>query len=107
MDKISAAGRLLAVILAIASAFVSNALIVPLLLVFGGIAAIGNTPDRNSKNYLIAIVLVLGASTLQAIPLVGHYLATIFASLGVAFVGASIVAITITLEYRIQRDWLK
>lgn len=107
MDKISAAGRLLAVILAIASAFVSNSLMVPLLLVSGGIAAIGNTPDRNSKNYLIAIVLVLGASTLQAIPLAGHYLATIFASLGTAFVGASIVAITITLEYRIQRDWLK
>ncbi|MBN9588425.1 MAG: hypothetical protein J0G99_05385 [Alphaproteobacteria bacterium] len=107
MEKISAAGRLLAVILAIASAFVSSPLIVPLLLIFGGIAAIGNTPERNAKNYLMAIVLILGARTLEAMPITGSYLATIFASLGAAFVGASIVAITITLEERIRRDWLK
>jgi hypothetical protein len=107
MEKISAAARVLAVILAIASAFVSNSLIVPVLLLLGGIAAIGNSPERNSKNYLMTLVLVLGAATLQAIPIAGSYLATIFSSLGAAFVGASIVAITITLEYRIQRDWLK
>jgi hypothetical protein len=39
--------------------------------------------------------------------LTGSYLATIFMSLATAFVGASIVAITITLEERIRRDWLK
>ncbi len=107
MDKISAAGRLLAVILAIASAFVSSPLMIPLLLLFGGIAAIGNNPERNTKNYMMTLVLILGAATLHAIPFAGPYLATIFSSLGAAFVGASIVAITITLEYRIQRDWLK
>ena len=107
MEKISAAGRLLAVILAIASAFVSNPLIAPLLLLFGGIAAIGNSSERNAKNYMMTLVLVLGAATLHVVPFAGPYLATIFSSLGVAFVGASIVAITITLEYRIQRDWLK
>ncbi|HEX4106315.1 MAG TPA: hypothetical protein VHX92_08805 [Rhizomicrobium sp.] len=107
MNKVSAAARALAVILAIASAFVSNSFIAPLLFVFGGIAAIGNTSDRNTKNYLITIVLILGASTLGVIPYVGSYLATIFASLGIAFVGASIIAITITLEERIRQDWLK
>lgn len=107
MNKVSATARALAVILAIASAFVSNSFIAPLLFVLGGIAAIGNTSDRNSKNYLITVVLILGASTLQVIPYVGTYLATIFASLGVAFVGASIIAITITLEERIRQDWLK
>jgi hypothetical protein len=30
----------------------------------------------------------------------------IFASLGIAFIGASIVAITITLASRIRQDWL-
>src|SRR5271154_4320179 len=98
MEKISAAARALAVILAIASAFVSNPLVVPLLLLFGGVAAIGNSPERNSKNYLMTIVLLLGAATLHAIPIAGPYLATIFSSLGAAFVGASIIAITITLE---------
>jgi hypothetical protein len=107
MTKISAIGRALAVILAIASGFFSNPIIAPLLLIFGGIAAIGNTPERNSKNYLIAIVLILGANALEAMPYTGSYLAQIFSSLGIAFVGASIVAITITLEQRIVRDWRK
>jgi hypothetical protein len=107
MNEISAAARALAVILAIASAFVSAPLIIPLLLVFGGIAAIKNNSEKNSRNYLITIVLILGAKTLQAIPFIGQYLATIFGSLGIAFVGASIVAIVITLAYRIKRDWVK
>ena len=106
MSKVSAAARALAVILAIVSAFVAIPLLVPVLLVLGGIAAIGNNWERNSKNIQMAIVLLLGASMLQAIPIAGPYLATIFGSLGAAFVGASIVAITITLEYRIKRDWV-
>src|SRR5580698_8420665 len=107
MEKISAVGRLLAVILAIVSGFVSYPLIVPLLIAFGGIAAYGNTPERNSKNYLMTIVLLLGAKTFGTIPYVGLYLETFLASLAVAFVGASVVAICITLERRIRYDWLK
>jgi hypothetical protein len=107
MNEIVAAARAFAVILAIASAFVTVPLMVPLLLVFGGIAAIRNNSEKNSRNYLITIVLILGAKTLQAFPVVGSYLATIFTSLGVAFLGASIVAIVITLAYRIKRDWVK
>lgn len=107
MEKLSAVGRALAVILAIVSAFVSNPIIPALLLIFGGVAAIGNTPERNSKNYQMAIVLLLGANALEAMPYTGSYLAAIFTSLGIAFVGASVVAITITLEQRIVRDWVK
>lgn len=105
MVKIAAVARALVVILAIVTAFSTNPLLVPVLILLGGVAAIGNTPERNSKNYLITLVLILGAKTLEAIPTVGIYLATIFAALGVAFVGASIVSIAITLEYRIMRDW--
>ena len=107
MDKIASVARVLAVILAIASAFFSSPLIFPLLFVFGGIAAIGNNSERNSKNYQMTIVLILSAGMLKAIPLVGSYLATIFSSLGAAFVGASIIAIIITLQHRIKQDWLK
>lgn len=107
MDKVTAAARALAVILAIASAFVSYTIIGPVLFILGGIAAIGNSTERNSKNYLITIVLVLGAETLRVLPYVGNYLATMFVSLGIAFVGASIISITITLESRIRQDWLK
>lgn len=107
MNEISAAARALAVILSIISAFISVPLTAPLLLVFGGIAAIKNTSEKNSRNYLITIVLLLGAKTLEVLPVIGTYLATIFASLGIAFVGASIVAIVITLGYRFKRDWVK
>jgi hypothetical protein len=107
MNEITAAARALAVILAIVSAFVSVPLMAPLLLIFGGIAAIKNNSEKNSRNFLITIVLILGAKTLQVIPFAGSYLATIFSSLGVAFIGASIVAIAITLAYRIKRDWVK
>ena len=107
MNEISAAARAIAVILAIASAFVSVPLMATLLLVFGGIAAIKNNSDKNSRNFLITIVLLLGARTLHTIPVAGPYLATIFESLGIAFVGASIVAIVVTLAYRIKRDWVK
>jgi len=107
MNEICAAARALAVILSIVSAFVSVPLTAPLLLLFGGIAAIKNNSEKNSRNYLITIVLLLGAKTLEVVPAIGSYLATIFASLGIAFVGASIVAIIITLGYRFKRDWVK
>jgi len=106
MHKVTAAARLLAVLLAIASAFINIAVMAPVLFVLGGIAAIGNSSERNAKNYLMTIVLVLGAQTLRVLPYLGSYLATVFTSLGIAFVGASIIAITITLEQRIRQDWL-
>ena len=107
MNVITAAARALAVILAIASAFVTAPLIPALLLVLGGIAALNNNSEKNSRNFLMTIVLILGAGSLAAIPVIGATLATIFTSLGVAFIGASIVAIVVTLAYRFKRDWVK
>ena len=107
MNEMCAAARALAIILSIASAFISVPLTAPLLLFFGGVAAIKNDSEKNSRNYLITIVLLLGARTLEVIPAIGTHLATIFTSLGIAFVGASIVAVVITLAYRIKRDWVK
>jgi len=107
MNEMCAAARALAVILSIVSAFVSVPLTAPLLLLFGGIAAIKNNSEKNSRNYLITLVLLLGAGTLKVVPGIGTQLVTIFTSLGIAFVGASVVAIVITLAYRIKRDWVK
>ncbi len=71
MNRLSALGRALAVLIAIASAFFSSPLTVPLLLIFGGLAAIGNTPERNSKNYLMAIVLISAPKRSRACPMSG------------------------------------
>ncbi len=107
MTVITAAARALAIILAIASAFIMVPLTPALLLILGGIAALQNNSEKNSRNFLMTIVLILGADSLSAIPGVGIYLATIFASLGTAFIGASIVAIVVTLVFRLKRDWVK
>ena len=104
MNEICAAARALAVLLAIVSAFITVPITAPLLLLFGGVAAIKNDSERNARNFIITIVLLLSASTLEVIPVVGRHLAIMFASLALAFVGASIVAITITLALRIKRD---
>src|ERR1700757_2356058 len=101
MNEITAAARAIAGLLAIASAFVSVPLMATLLLIFGGIAALKNNSEKNTRNFLITIVLLLGAKTLEVLPYVGPTLATIFASLAIAFLGASIVAIVITLTLRI------
>ena len=107
MSVITAAARTLAIILAIASAFIMVPATPAILLVLGGIAALQNNSEKNSRNFLMTIVLLLGAEQLSAIPAVGTYLATIFASLGTAFFGASIVAIVVTLVMRLKRDWVK
>lgn len=107
MNEICAAARALAVLLAIVSAFITTPLTGPLLLLFGGIAAIRNDSEKNTRNFIITIVLLLGAPALAVLPMVGPNLATMFSSLGLAFVGASIVAIVITLALRIKRDWTK
>ena len=107
MNVITAAARALAILLAIASAFISVPATPAILLILGGIAALQNNSEKNSKNFLMTIVLLLGAGHLSAIPAIGPQLATIFGSLGIAFVGASIVAIVVTLAYRLKRDWVK
>ena len=62
MNKICALARLLAVLLAIASAFVPVPMVAAILLILGGISAIDGNSEHNSRTYLIAIVLILGAA---------------------------------------------
>lgn len=107
MDKIYAIARLLAVILAIISPFIAIPNVAAILIVLGGIAAIGNDMERNTRIILAAIILALGAKSLEAIPAVGVPLAAIFSAVGTALVGASIVAITMLIITRVRMDWAK
>lgn len=107
MDKIYAIARIVAVIVAIASAFVAIPNVAAILIVLGGIVALGNDMERNTRLMLAAIVLILGAKTLEALPAVGTPLAAIFAAVGTALVGSTVVAITMLIVTRIQTDWAK
>ena len=99
MDKIYAISLLLAFILAMVSAFVTVPDLNAILLILGGIGALNtlNAPDLRLRIYAAAVVLILGAKSLADIPAVGDYLATIFSGVGTAFVGASVVGITLAI----------
>lgn len=105
MGKLYAAARALAVLLAIVAAFVTIPYVIPILLVLGGLSAIANTPEQNTRVFVITIVLLLGAKALTGLPGVGTYLSAIFGNLGTALVGASMVAIALGAFARIKTDW--
>ena len=103
MDKIFTISTLLAVLLAIVTAFVSVPMSAAALLILGGIGAIKNPPDMRLRIYAAAIILTLGAKSLSAIPTVGDYLAAIFTGVGIALTGASVVGITVAI-YQLLRS---
>ncbi len=107
MDKIYSAARAAALILAIASAFIVVPNVAVILMILGGVAAIGNDMERNTRIFLATIILILGAKSLEVIPVAGVPLAAIFAAVGTALTGASIVAITIMILTRVKTDWVK
>ena len=105
MDKISALARALAILIAIIAAFVVIPQAAVILLVLGGISAIVNTPEDNMRLYLVTVLLILGAKSLEVIPVAGPALAAIFTNIGLATLGYSIVAISIRIVLRIKNDW--
>lgn len=104
MEKLYAAARALAVIVAIIAAFVEIPSVAVILLILGGLSAVN---EENIKTYLTALVLAIGAPALNAIPGIGGELATIFGGIGLAAIGGSIVAVTLSILLRIKSDWVK
>jgi hypothetical protein len=78
-------------------------------LILGGIGALNNAnhPDLRLRIYAAAILLILGAKTLTAIPVVGDPLAAIFSGIAVAFTGASVVGITLAVYQLIKSNLTK
>jgi hypothetical protein len=107
LAKIYTIATLLAVILAIASAFVAIPMSAAALLVLGGIGAINFTPEMRLRVYSATTVLILGAKSLSAIPAVGDVLAAIFSAVGTSLIGASIVSITLAIFYLIKTSLSK
>lgn len=107
MSKIYAVARALAILLAIIAAFVTVPMAAPLLLILGAVSAIGNNAEQNGRVYVITIVLLVGAKSLEVIPTVGPYLASIFGGLGLALVGVSMMGIAMGVVARVKGDWMK
>ena len=64
-------------------------------------------PEYRVRLYGAAIVLILGANFLTEIPVIGATLAAIFAGVSAAFVGASVVAITLAVAFQVRANLLK
>ena len=112
MDKVYTIARTAAVLLAIVAAFVMVPQAALILLVLGGVAALGhNSAEENVHTYLIAIVLTIGASALAAalegVGPAGGYIAAIFGNIATVAIGASVVAIAVGLVNGLKSAWMK
>jgi len=105
MDRIYPAARMIAVIYAIVGAFMMLPESALVLLVLGGIAALGNKSDDNQNILLTAIALNICAPLLSSVPTVGDKLAAIFGGFGMAYAGAAIIGIAMALIARVRSDW--
>ena len=105
MVKIYAAARAIAVIYAIVGAFVVLPESAVVLLVLGGVSALGNASEDNQRILLTAVALSVCAPLLTAIPTAGSALAAIFGGFGTAYAGAAIVGIAMALIARVRSDW--
>jgi hypothetical protein len=109
LDKICNIAILLAFIVAIVAAFTAIPNVTAILLVLGAIGGLNSAdkPDYRVRVYGAAIVLMVGAHLLNEIPAAGSYLATIFSGVAAAFVGLSVVAITLAIANQVKANLLK
>lgn len=109
MDKISNIAILIALLIAIAAAFVAIPSVTAVLLILGGIGGLNTAdkPDFRLRIYGATIVLLLGAHLLTDIPVIGAMLAAIFTGLAAAFVGLSVVAISLAITMQLKANLLK
>jgi hypothetical protein len=107
MSRVYASARILAILLSILSALVKWHYFVPLLLILGGVSALGITQDGSIRLYLVTIVLVVCSGALQAIPIVGSGLSIIFLGFGTLAIGGSLVAIAIAVFRLTAAEWTR
>lgn len=107
MDKILAVVRVLAVILAVATMFVTVPYAAPILLVLGLVGAVGVPVEDGPRFFIMAVLLTVAPKAFDAIPTVGAYIDTFLTSLGLAIMGVAVGSIIKGLFVRIRGDWVK
>ena len=109
MDKICSIAILLAFILAIVAAFVAIPNAAAMLLVLGAVGGLNTAdkPEYRVRIYGAATVLLLGSHLLTEIPAIGEHLTAIFSGVATAFVGTSIVALTLAIAFQVRANLLK
>jgi len=107
LSKVYALALLATVVLAIAGAFVTIPYLEVIMLVLGGVGGLAVDKSDQVRLFAVALLLTVASKSLESIPEAGVYLSAIFGSLGLAAVGASVVAITVSTLTRVKGDWTK
>jgi hypothetical protein len=107
LDKLYAAARVIALLVAIAGAFVAVPSASLVLVVLGIVIGFGVSSDDSMRYMLAALVLSGGAKVLEVVPQAGPQLAGIVSNVGAVATAAAITAIAISLVLRIKSDWVK
>lgn len=107
LNKLYAVARVLAILVAIAGAFVVVPNAALLLVVLGIVAGVGVSSDDAMRVMITALVLSGGAKVVEAIPQVGAGLGGVLSSLGTAYMAAALTAIVISLAMKTKSDWIK
>lgn len=102
MGNLSVIGLGIGVIVAIVSAFVGIPELGLIMLIAGALSGWGTPLERRVPLMLTALILTGLSGTLNAVPAVGGHLASIFATLGIGAVGASIIVICQAIAGRLM-----
>jgi hypothetical protein len=84
---------LIAVLLAIVGAFVTIPYVAAILVILGLFVGLSIIPDHHVRVMVSALVLAGLSHTLDAIPQIGSYLATILSNFGVFVAGGALMII--------------
>jgi hypothetical protein len=109
LDKICNIAILLAFLISIVAAFAAIPYVTAVLIVLGAIGGLNTAdkPEYRVRIYTATAVLILGSNVLTEIPAIGGYLESIFTGIAAAFVGMSLVALTLAISFQAKANLLK
>jgi hypothetical protein len=93
---------LIGIVIAIVGAFVAIPYAAALLLILGLVVGVGILAEHHVRVMVSALVLSGLSTVFEAIPALGHYLAVIFANIGVLATGAAFMIILRNLYARFK-----
>ena len=104
MDQVGKWAFVAGVVLAVLAGFVQGTWIPAVLAVLGLVVGILNVTAAETRSFLLAAIgLMLSASSLQALPWVGDWLATVLGNL-VVFIGPALLVVALKSLFETAKD---
>ncbi len=97
LSKVSAIAVLIGLVVAIVAAFANIPYAAIILTVAGAVGGLSVDADMRPRLIASAVLLTVGAKSLDAIPAAGSYLTSIFTNFGSVLTAGALVAVAISL----------